>query len=112
MQNLPLFGIMKHRITILEDISTSEVDEKQWSVKHSTFADIKPLFDSKIGSLETFDFGHVVTEGYFMFKIRALHGITTQMRISFKERLFEIKRIVDVHEQGRMLQIIALEISC
>ena len=79
-------------------------------MKYQTFAEVKPLFDSKIGSLESFDFGHVITEGYFMFKMRALHDITNKMRIEFKGRLFDIKRIVDKTEQSRMLQVIVLEI--
>lgn len=110
MSKFPLFGILKHHIAFLENTSASELGEAEWIERCQTFAEIKPLFDSKVGSLESFDFGHVVTEGYFMFKIRALHEINVRMRISFKGRLFEIKRIVDAHEQGRMLQIIALEI--
>jgi len=51
-----------------------------------------------------------VTEGYFLFKIRALQDINLKMRIQFKERFFEIKRIIDSDESGRMLKIIALEI--
>ncbi len=110
MSKSPLFKALKHQITFLENITTNELQEEEWREKCQTFAEIKPLFDSKVGSIETFDFGHVVTEGFFMFKIRALQGISNKMRIKFKERLFEIKRIVDIAEQGRMLQIIALEI--
>ncbi|MES2215546.1 MAG: head-tail adaptor protein [Pseudomonadota bacterium] len=110
MSKSPLFGILKHRIIFLENVSISELGSEEWQEKCQTFADVKPLFDSKVGSLESFDFGHVVTEGYFMFKIRALNEINSKMRISFKGRLFEIKRVVDALEEGRMLQIIALEI--
>ncbi|HJD62444.1 MAG TPA: head-tail adaptor protein [Rickettsia endosymbiont of Degeeriella rufa] len=45
-------------------------------------------------------FGHVITEGYFLFKIRFIKNITTKMRIIFKEREFEIKRVINVEEKG------------
>lgn len=110
MSGLPLFGLLKHRITIIENANTEELGGEMWQEKYTTFAEIKPLYDNKIGSVENFSFGHVVTEGYFMFRIRALLGITSKMRIRFYDRLFEIKRIIDVDERGRMLKIIALEV--
>jgi SPP1 family predicted phage head-tail adaptor len=110
MAKFPLFSILKHRISLLENFIDSEISEDNWQEKCTTFAQIKPLYDSKVGSLENFNFGHVVTEGYFMFKIRAIDGVHNKMRICFKERLFEIKRIIDIEESQRFLQIIALEI--
>lgn len=110
MAKLPLFGLLKHRVSLLENLIATEISEDNWQEKYVTFAQIKPLYDSKVGSLENFSFGHVVTEGYFMFKIRALEGVHNKMRIRFKERIFEIKRIIDLEENGRLLQIIALEI--
>lgn len=110
MSRLSLFGLLKHRITIIENVNQEELGGEIWREKYTTFAEIKPLYDSKVGSVENFSFGHVVTEGYFMFKIRALLGVTSKMRIRFHERLFEIKRIIDVDERGRILKIIALEV--
>ncbi|HJD65458.1 MAG TPA: head-tail adaptor protein [Rickettsia endosymbiont of Diachasma alloeum] len=42
--------------------------------------------------------------------MRQSQNITTKMRILFKEREFEIKRIINVEEKSKFLNIIALEI--
>jgi head-tail adaptor len=110
MSLLPLFGLLRHRIIILENTNQADLGQELWQERYSTFAQIKPIYDSKVGSLENFDFGHVVTEGYFMFKIRALPDLNSKMRISFKNRLFDIKRIIDIDERGRLFKIIASEI--
>lgn len=110
MSKLPLFGILKHRISILENISINEIEER-WEEKDITFAAIKPLYNNKVDSIENFSFGHMVTEEYFLFKIRWLLNIDNKMRIKFKKRIFEIKRIIDVTESSKWLQIIALEIN-
>jgi head-tail adaptor len=110
MKNEPLFTKLKHRIIFLENTNPIDLGGEIWLEKLTTFAEIKPLYDNKVGSIESFNFGHIVTEGYFMFRIRALEGINTKMRISFKNRLFEIKRILDIDEEGKMLKIIALEV--
>lgn len=110
MSDKSLFTKLKHRISIIENVNLQELGDEVWREKYSTFAEVKPLYDNKVSSVENFNFGHVVTEGYFMFRIRALLGITSKMRIKFHERIFEIKRIIDVDEMGRMLKIIALEV--
>ncbi len=110
MKKNSLFTFLKHKIICLENINQEELGGEVWREKYTTFAEIKPLYDNKVGSLENFSFGHVVTEGYFMFRIRALPGVTSKMRIKFHDRLFEIKRIIDIDERGRILKIIALEV--
>ncbi len=42
-------------------------------------------------------------------KCRYVSGITSAMRISFKDRTFEITRIIDVNEENRMLEIECVE---
>lgn len=110
MSKLPLFRLLMHRITFVENSTSSELEKEEWKSKYETFASITPLFDNKVSSLEKFDFGHIVTEGYFLFKIRALLGVNNKMRILFNDRFFEIKRIIDVNEQGKIQKIVALEL--
>lgn len=100
----------RHQIKFLENIILEPMEEDKWIEKFTAYAEIKPLCDSKFLALENINFGHVITEGYFLFKIRFVKNITTKMRISFKEREFEIKRIIDVEEKNKFLNIIALEI--
>lgn len=110
MSIIPFHCLLKHKITFVENVATTEFEKECWKSKYETFASINPLFDNKLGSIEKFDFGHVVTEGYFLFKLRALNGLNNRLRIIFNTRIFEIKRIIDVNEQGKIQKIIALEL--
>ncbi|MBP7190057.1 MAG: head-tail adaptor protein [Rickettsiaceae bacterium] len=110
MSKLPLFGILKHKISILENASPDELSEN-WQEIEITFAQIKPLYDNKVESLDSFAFGNIVTDGYFVFQTRGSIKVSTKMRIKFKNRIFDIKRVIDVEEAGRWLKIIALEIE-
>lgn len=110
MKNYSFANLLKHAITFIENTSNSELEEQNWQERYSTFADIKPMYDDKFGSIEKFSFGHVVTEAFFMFKIRFTDAIHGKMRIIFKRRIFEIKRIINHNEASKVLKIIALEI--
>lgn len=111
MSKLPLFGILNHKISILENSNFNEISDDDWQEKYTTFAQIKPLYDKKVGSIENFSFGHLITEEYFLFKTRGSLEINNKMRIKFKNRLFDIKRVIDIDQNERFLQIIALEIN-
>lgn len=99
-----------HEIIFKDNYAKSDLEEENWLEKYRCFAEIKPLYDNKSGSLEKFSFGHVVTENFYMFKMRFTSEINTKSRIYFKERIFEIKRIINVLEKNKIIQIIALEI--
>lgn len=100
----------QHQIKFLENFAASSIDKDRWEEKLTVYAEIKPLCDNKFIALENISFGHVITEGFFLFKVRFIKNITTKMRILFKERQFEIKRIINVNEKSKFLNIIALEI--
>lgn len=101
---------LQHQVKILENFSTSEIEQEQWQEKLSIYAEIKPICDNRFTSIEHVNFGHIMTEGFYLFKIRFIKDITTKMRISFRDRQFEIKRIINVAEQSKFLNIIGLEI--
>ena len=109
MQNYPLTNLLKHSVSFIENISKSELEDQNWEERYVTFADVRPMYDNKFGSIETFSFGHVVTEAFYMFKIRFTEEVHTKMRIMFKRRMFEIKRIINDGEASKTLKIIALE---
>ena len=98
-----------HEIIFME-INSTVFEEEKWEVKFSDFAEILPICDAKFETIENFNFGHVMTEAYFLFKMRFCLKINNKMRILFNERKFEIKRIINIGEQNRYLNIIALEI--
>lgn len=101
---------LQHQIKILENFSTSEIEEEKWQEKFTSYAEIRPISDSRFNMLENLNFGHVMTEGYYIFKIRFIKGITTKMLISFRNRRFEIKRIINIAERSKFLNIIGLEV--
>lgn len=101
---------LQHQIRILENFSISEIEEPKWQEKFTSYAEIRPINDNRFTTLEGINFGHVMTEGYYVFKIRFIKGITTKMLISFKNRRFEIKRIINIAERSKFLNIIGLEI--
>jgi SPP1 family predicted phage head-tail adaptor len=105
-----LASCLKHQVIFLENLATSSIESENWQEKTKAFSEIKPICDTAFKSLESLDFGHVMTEGLFMFKIRFMKGINIKMRILFNDRQFEIKRIIDIAEQNRVLKIIGLEI--
>nr|MBA2628811.1 phage head closure protein [Rickettsiaceae bacterium] len=66
--------------------------------------------DNRFAFLEGIQFGNVITEEYFLFKIRFIKGVNNTMRISFHNQIFEIKKIIDEDSKARILTIIALKI--
>ncbi len=99
-----------HKISILHDRSEDELEEAIWEEFATCFAQVKPVCDNKFASLEGVSFGDVITEEYFHFRTRYIKGVTKEMRLLFHDRKFEIKRVIDDQEKGRMLSIIALEV--
>lgn len=61
-------------------------------------------------SLEGMNFGNLITEEYYLFKIRYMDGLSKALRISFRRKLYSIKRIINIGEKDRFLNIIGLEI--
>jgi SPP1 family predicted phage head-tail adaptor len=101
---------LNQEITFIQNIAHSDLDDEDWQDMQKCFAEIKPLYDNKFGSLENFSFGHIVTENFFMFRIRYLPKLNCKLRIKFNDRIFEIKRIINLREKNEILQIIALEL--
>lgn len=101
---------LKHEIIFLKNFANSETASETWEEKTKTFAQIIAISENNFGVIEGVSFGHVITEGYFVFITRFIESITIRMRISFNNRIFEIKRIINNKEQNRMLKIITMEI--
>ena len=110
MQKQSSVSRFAHKISVLKNISESELDEVEWVEFIICFAEVNPVCDNKYSSIEGVSFGDVITEEYFVFKTRYMKGITKTMRISFRKRIFEIKRVINHQEKGRVLSIIALEV--
>jgi SPP1 family predicted phage head-tail adaptor len=101
---------LAHNINFLENVADSPSVDQVWQEKYNCFAEIIPLSDCKYMSLEGMNFGNLITEEYYLFKIRYMDGLTKALRISFRRKLYLIKRIINIGEKNRFLNIIALEI--
>jgi SPP1 family predicted phage head-tail adaptor len=110
MKNSSIISQMVHKIIFLKNITKSEIDPPKWQQVIETFAQVKPVCDNRFAFLEGIQFGNIITEEYFLFKIRFIKELDNTMRISFHNQIFEIKRIIDEDSKGRLLSIVALKI--
>lgn len=99
-----------HKINFLENTVNEASLPEKWEVKFQSYAEIKPIYETSFSQIESKEFGHIMTESLFIFRLRYIKNISTKLRIEFKKRTFEIRRIVNIDEKDRLLNIIALEI--
>lgn len=107
----PFAACLQHQIIVLKKVPTVDIDHEQWQPKITTYAEIKAISETNYSTMDGFNFGNLITETYFMFRLRFVKGITNDMRIRFDDRIFEIKRVINHLERNCILRIIALEIS-
>lgn len=101
---------LAHKVYFLKNIQHDESEEEKWVEVMYAFAEVNPICDSRPIAIEGLQFGHVISEDYYLFKVRYLDGLNINMRIKFKGRMFEIKRILNIKERSKILHIIALQI--
>ena len=101
---------MQHQVKIWQNSSVSEIEQEIWQEKFTLYAEIIAISANNFNSIDHLNFGNIMTEGLYLFKTRFIKDITNKMRISFKDRQFEIKRIINVLERSKYLNIIGLEI--
>ncbi len=99
-----------HKIKILKNQSASAIIEPNWQLVFEVYASVNAIVDKRYILLEGVSFGNVIGEEYYSFRTRYMKGITTDMRIFFKEFLFDIKRIMNEEHKDRWLNIIALRV--
>ena len=105
-----LVSRLVHNISFLENLAESASEDHDWREKYNCFAEISPLTDCKYLSIEGISFGNLITEEYYLFKIRYVEGLNKTFRISFRNKLYSIKRIINIKETDKILSIIAHEI--
>ncbi len=110
MRKQNIISRLVHKIAFLKNYSDNSTEDKIWEEVQTSFAEVKPICDNRFIFSEGLAFGNVVSEKYFLFKIRFTKDIDADMRISFKARNFEIKRIINQNERDKILNIIAIEI--
>lgn len=107
---IPNLKDLIHKISFLENTAISNLELDNWEMKISVYAGIEALCDSTFHLLEDLNFNHVIIKDLYLFRMRFINSINNQMRIEFKNNIFKIKRIINIYEKNRWLQIIALKI--
>lgn len=100
---------LKHKITLLKNAINNELEE-DWQIAREIYANITPLCDTRLVTLENVEFGSIVSAEYYVFYVRYLTDININMRLSFRQNTFEIKRIINHNFSNKFLSIIALQI--
>ena len=101
---------LKQKIHIMENLSTNDLEEN-WQTKGAYFAQVRHLSPSTARFFEGVDFGNLISENYIILRVRFTSEITKNMRIKFKDKSFLIKKMVNVLEQNKLFEIIAMEVA-
>lgn len=101
-------GTLKHRLTILipyQLYNWGGGGTISWITYATVWGEIIPLRGK-----ERFDDDKIKADISHVIKIRYKKGITPSMRITFNDRIFDIKNILNKKEEDRELQIECLEV--
>lgn len=102
-------GRMKHRITIQKYIeSKNEYGEviKNWVDFKTVWASVEPILGRKFFMAET-----VNSEITHEITMRYIPGVKTNMRVKFKDRIFEQKAPpINVRESNKELKLMCKEL--
>lgn len=105
-------GLFKHRISIQqlsEFVNENGFPVEEWSDVKLVWAMIKTLND-KGSSYEFYEAATTHSRFTNTFVIRYTSGITTDMRIVYKSRIFEILSVINDNEANKTLTIVGREI--
>ena len=101
-------GDLRHRITFQKHTTT--INENGFEVE--TWEDVKTVWAaaSNLHGREYFAAAAVQAENTVKFTIRYLPNLDTTMRISFRDKTYNITAIDNIKYQNRFIEIKALEV--
>ncbi len=99
-----------HKVEILENMAKLEIETADWQKKYEIYVDIKPIYETSLTEISGMNFGHILSEEYYLFTTRFNKDINNKMRIKFGNKLYEIKRVINEKIRNKTLKIIALQI--
>lgn len=96
-------GKLNHRITF--QIQNLDSEEEEWNDIVTTWASINPISGREYYQAETInsDLTHKV-------RLRYRKGITPDMRILYKDRIFNIVSVINEYEKNAILQLMCREL--
>lgn len=99
---------MNKRITIQQrsnSVSSNGFETESWTDYKTVWAGVSNLFGREFYAAAT-----VQAENTVKFTIRYLSGITSDMRIVFQGRYFDIKHIDNIKYGNKFMEIKAMEV--
>ncbi|MDA0780803.1 MAG: phage head closure protein [Rickettsiales bacterium] len=105
---------MRHVITFQSQVLTADNaggNTIGWTDFMSVWAKIEDISKSggrNLGAEKTFS-GQLKNTRSYRITIRYISGVTTDMRVLFDSRVFNIRSVINVNERNEMLQIFAEE---
>lgn len=100
-------GRLRHRVTIQNAVEARNAYGeaiKTWSTVATVYASVEP-----IRGREMFDAEQVQSEVTHRVRLRYRPGLTSQMRLLFNGRMFEIQTVINVNERNREVQLMCKE---
>ncbi len=106
---MPLSARLNKRIEIFQNVNANDLDES-WVSKLIIFADVRELLPNNISFFEGIDFGNLINQVYMLFTVRFNKNISKDQRIRFRQQNFLIKKIINVAQKDRVMEIIAMQV--
>lgn len=101
-------GRLRHPVNIErpdpENRTATGAAEPSWSLVAQTYAAIEP-----IKGREYFEAGRVNEETTHLIVLRYLPGLTSDMRVNWNGRLFDLQAVINKDERNRELECTAIE---
>ena len=101
-------GRLRHRIVIEESIAGRDsfgAEVCEWIQFAKVWADVSPVSGRELAS-----FKQINAEITAKITIRYLAGVTTEMRILFRDRIFEIDSVINPEEKNIYLLLVCKEV--
>lgn len=100
-------GRLRHRITFLRhEAERNEVgaDVFKWKPWRTVWASVEPQ-----SGTETDELGRFVPEVRYKIVTRYLQGVTSDMKVEYKDKTLTIKAVLNQEERNRYLELTCVE---
>jgi len=100
-------GKLKKRVVIQKNTPTQDAygsEVESWATFATRWASVEPLKGQEFFAAQQTDAALTVA-----FRLRYLAGVTTEMRVSYNSRLFDIHSAINVDERNRELILMCTE---
>ena len=104
------FSKMRHRITFLEPTGTTKNSMHENIPVYSEYKTVWAYVAPKTGR-EYDEAQKIRAETTYNILTRYIPGITSEMKIRFREREFKIESVLNIDERNEQFQIVASEVD-